>query len=251
MENGMQIFEREEFGTVRVVEYNGDPWFVARDVARALGYVDTTQAIRTHCEKANDFRGVKMTPTATPIKIIPEEDVYALIFGSHLESAKKFRRWLCDEVLPSIRKAGCYGMAGAKAEPCDYSVIPHEIDALGKILGFAGITGNQLAIAADNYYRKRTGISVIEASGVHLVAPQQKQLLTPTQIGKELGGISGRKVNLMLAGLGLQQRVGEAWEPTEEGTARGGVLMDTGKRHGYGTPVRQLKWPSDVVAVLQ
>ena len=246
----MKIFEREEFGAVRVVEHNGDPWFVARDVARALGYVDTTQAIRTHCEKANDFRGVEMTPTATPIKIIPEEDVYALIFGSHLESAKKFRRWLCDEVLPSLRKTGGYGMAVAKAEP-NYAAIPHEIDALGKILGFAGITGNQLAIAADAYYRRRTGISVIEASGVQLVAPQQKQLLTPTQIGKEIGGISGRKVNLMLAGLGLQRRVGEAWEPTEEGTARGGVLMDTGKRHGDGTPVRQLKWPSDVVAVLQ
>ena len=250
MQNGMKIFEREEFGAVRVVEHNGDPWFVARDVARALGYVDTTQAIRAHCEKANDFRGVEMTPTATPIKIIPEEDVYALIFGSHLESAKKFRRWLCDEVLPSLRKTGGYGMAVAKAEP-NYAAIPHEIDALGKILGFAGITGNQLAIAADAYYRRRTGISVIEASGVQLVAPQQKQLLTPTQIGKEIGGISGRKVNLMLAGLGLQRRVGEAWEPTEEGTARGGVLMDTGKRHGDGTPVRQLKWPSDVVAVLQ
>lgn len=246
MQNGMKIFEREEFGAVRVVEYNGEPWFVARDVARALGYVDTTQAIRTHCEKANDFRGVEMTPTATPIKIIPEEDVYALIFGSHLESAKKFRRWLCDEVLPSLRKTGGYSMA----EP-NYAAIPHEIDALGKILGFAGITGNQLALAADAYYRRRTGISVIEASGVQLVAPQQKQLLTPTQIGKELGGISGRKVNLMLAGLGLQRRVGEAWEPTEAGTARGGVLMDTGKQHSNGTPVRQLKWPSDVVAVLQ
>ena len=108
---GMKIFEREEFGAVRVVEYNGEPWFVARDVARALGYVDTTQAVRTHCEKANDFRGVEMTPTATPIKIIPEEDVYALIFGSHLESAKKFRRWLCDEVLPSLRKTGSYSLA--------------------------------------------------------------------------------------------------------------------------------------------
>lgn len=108
---GIKIFEREEFGTVRVVDVNGEPWFVARDVAQALGYVDTTQAIRMHCEKSKDFRGVEMTATATPMKIIPEEDVYALIFGSHLESAKKFRRWLCDEVLPSIRKTGGYSMA--------------------------------------------------------------------------------------------------------------------------------------------
>lgn len=255
MQNGMKIFEREEFGTVRVVEYNGEPWFVASDIARALGYADPSDAVRRHCEKVNKITQQGETPTTAntpPVSflIIPEEDVYALIFGSELPSAKKFRRWLCDEVLPSIRKTGGYGMAVAKDEP-NYAAIPHEIDALGKILGFAGITGNQLALAADAYYRKRTGISVIEASGVQLVAPQQKQLLTPTQIGKELGGISGRKVNLMLAGLGLQRRVGEAWEPTEAGTARGGVLMDTGKQHSNGTPVRQLKWPSDVVAVLQ
>ena len=112
---GIKIFENSEFGAVRVVDVNGEPWFVARDVASALGYVDTTQAIRMHCEKAKDFRGVEMTATATPMKIIPEEDVYALIFGSHLESATKFRRWICDEVLPSIRKHGGY-LTPAKLE---------------------------------------------------------------------------------------------------------------------------------------
>lgn len=113
--NDMKIFENSEFGAVRVVDVNGEPWFVARDVASALGYVDTTQAIRMHCEKANDFRGVEMTATATPMKIIPEEDVYALIFGSRLESAKQFRRWICDEVLPAIRKHGGY-LTPAKLE---------------------------------------------------------------------------------------------------------------------------------------
>ena len=113
--NDMKIFENSEFGAVRVVDVNGEPWFVARDVASALGYVDTTQAIRMHCEKAKDFRGVEMTATATPMKIIPEEDVYALIFGSHLESAKQFRRWICDEVLPAIRKHGGYLHKGGSA----------------------------------------------------------------------------------------------------------------------------------------
>lgn len=111
----VQIFRNSEFGAVRVVDVNGEPWFVARDVASALGYVDTTQAIRMHCEKAKDFRGVEMTATATPMKIIPEEDVYALIFGSHLEAAKQFRRWICDEVLPAIRKHGGY-LTPAKLE---------------------------------------------------------------------------------------------------------------------------------------
>ena len=115
--NDMKIFENSEFGAVRVVDVNGEPWFVARDVASALGYVDTTQAIRMHCEKAKDFRGVEMTATATPMKIIPEEDVYALIFGSRLESAKQFRRWICDEVLPAIRKHGGYKLEEALTDP--------------------------------------------------------------------------------------------------------------------------------------
>lgn len=79
------------------------------------GLVATLYVICKYLEKAKDFRGVEMTATATPMKIIPEEDVYALIFGSRLESAKQFRRWICDEVLPAIRKHGGY-LTPAKLE---------------------------------------------------------------------------------------------------------------------------------------
>lgn len=250
MDNGIQVFEQSGLGSVRVVMQDGEPWFVAKDVCDCLDLGNPRTSIALLDE---DEKGVHTMDTPGGVQemsIISEPGLYSLILRSRKPEAKAFKRWVTHDILPSIRKAGGYGIAEAKAEP-NYAAIPHEIDALGKILGFAGITGNQLALAADAYYRRRTGISVIEASGVQLVAPQQKQLLTPTQIGKELGGISGRKVNLMLAGLGLQQRVGEAWEPTEAGTARGGVLMDTGKQHSNGTPVRQLKLPSDVVAVLQ
>ena len=250
MNNGIQVFEQSGLGSVRVVMQDGEPWFVAKDVCDCLDLGNPRTSIALLDE---DEKGVHTMDTpggAQEMSIISEPGLYSLILRSRKPEAKAFKRWVTHDILPSIRKTGGYGMVVAKAEP-NYAAIPHEIDALGKILGFAGITGNQLALAADAYYRKRTGISVIEASGVQLVAPQQKQLLTPTQIGKELGGISGRKVNLMLAGLGLQRRVGEAWEPTDAGTARGGVLMDTGKQHSNGTPVRQLKWPSDVVAVLQ
>ena len=250
MDNGIQVFEQSGLGSVRVIMQNGEPWFVAKDVCECLDIGNSRDAVAALDEDEKGVDSIDTPGGAQEMSIISEPGLYSLILRSRKPEAKAFKRWVTHDILPSIRKTGSYSMAVAKAET-DYAAIPHEIDSLGKILGFAGITGNQLAIAADNYYRKRTGISVIEASGVQLVSPQQKQLLTPTQIGKELGGISGRKVNLMLAGLGLQQRVGEAWEPTEEGTARGGVLMDTGKRHGDGAPVRQLKWPSDVVAVLQ
>ena len=248
MENGIQVFENSGLGSVRVVMHNGEPWFVAKDVCDCLDLTNTAQTI-SYLD--DDEKGV--TTNYTPggkqeMSMISEAGLYSLILRSRKPEAKAFKRWVTHDILPSIRKTGGYGMDLPKQQ--DYAAINHELDALGKILGFAGIKGNQLAIAADNYYRKRTGISVIEASGVELVAPKQQQLLTPTQLGKELG-LSGRKVNLMLAGLGLQRRIGDVWEPTEDCKARGAVLMDTGKRHGDGAPVRQLKWPSDVVNALR
>ena len=108
--NELSIFSNPEFGSVRVVMQNGEPWFVARDVAKALGYQNTVEAIHNHCKKANDFRDSKMLPTATPMKIIPESDVYRLIMRSNLPTAEKFQTWVCDEVLPSIRKTGGYSM---------------------------------------------------------------------------------------------------------------------------------------------
>ena len=248
MENGILVFSQYGFGNIRVIMQGGEPWFVAKDVCECLelGNPRTSVALLD-----DDEKGVHTMDTpggAQEMSIISEAGLYSLILRSRKPEAKAFKRWVTHDILPSIRKTGGYGMSLPKQQ--DYAAINHELDALRKILGFAGITGNQLAIAADNYYRKRTGISVIEASGVELVAPKQQQLLTPTQLGKELG-LSGRKVNLMLAGLGLQRRIGDVWEPTEDGKARGAVLMDTGKRHGDGAPVRQLKWPSDVVNALR
>ena len=248
MENGIQVFENSGLGSVRVIMHNGEPWFVAKDVCDCLELTNTAQTI-SYLD--DDEKGV--TTNYTPggkqeMSIISEAGLYSLILRSRKPEAKAFKRWVTHDILPSIRKTGSYSAPSAPAK-AEISV-QSEVECALLILKAAGITGNQLAIAADNYYRKRTGISVIEASGVELVAPEQQQLLTPTQLGKELG-LSGRKVNLMLAGLGLQRRIGDVWEPTEDGKARGAVLMDTGKRHGDGAPVRQLKWPSDVVNALR
>lgn len=248
MENGIQVFENSGLGSVRVVMHNGEPWFVAKDVCDCLELTNTAQTI-SYLD--DDEKGV--TTNYTPggkqeMSMISEAGLYSLILRSRKPEAKAFKRWVTHDILPSIRKTGSYSAPSAPAK-AEISV-QSEVECALLILKAAGITGNQLAIAADNYYRKRTGLSVIETSGVELVAPKQQQLLTPTQLGKELG-LSGRKVNLMLAGLGLQRRIGDVWEPTEDGKARGAVLMDTGKRHGDGAPVRQLKWPSDVVNALR
>lgn len=114
------------------------------------------------------------------------------------------------------------------------------------VLEPAGITGNQLTISLDNLVKAKTGESMLALTGTQLVAPQQKQLLNPTEIGKPLG-LSAIKVNKKLEEMGLQYKTEAGWQPTDAGLARGAVLLDTGKRHSNGTPVRQLKWPCDIL----
>lgn len=102
---------------VRVVELDGQPWFVAKDVAIVLGYADTAKAVKAHC-KAYRQAGVGVSPTLDPqANIIPERDVYRLIFKSKLPAAEQFEEWVVAEVLPSIRKTGRY--EAAAAQPVD------------------------------------------------------------------------------------------------------------------------------------
>lgn len=114
------------------------------------------------------------------------------------------------------------------------------------VLEPAGITGNQLTISLDNLVKAKTGESMLALTGTQLIAPQQKQLLNPTEIGKPLG-LSAIKVNKKLEEMGLQYKTEAGWQPTDAGLARGAVLLDTGKRHSNGTPIRQLKWPCDIL----
>ena len=105
--NKLKIFENTEFGRVRTVDIDGKPYFVANDVARALGYVETAKAVRTHC------KGVSETDIPTnggiqKIKVIPEGDIYRLVIRSQLPETDKFEQWIFDKVIPSIRKHGMY-----------------------------------------------------------------------------------------------------------------------------------------------
>lgn len=108
--NGLMVFSSKEFGKIRTIEINNEPWFVGKDVAAALGYERATKAIQDHVDSEDkdeipiqDSIGrMQKTP------IIRESGVYALIFGSKLESAKRFKHWVTAEVLPAIRKTGGY-----------------------------------------------------------------------------------------------------------------------------------------------
>lgn len=103
----IKIFEKIEFGKIRMVQINGKPYFVANDIARALGYVEAAKAVRTHCKGVSEM-DMPSNGGIQKMKIIPEGDVYRLIVKSQLPVAEKFESWVFDEVLPSIRQNGMY-----------------------------------------------------------------------------------------------------------------------------------------------
>lgn len=137
--NEMQVFTNPEFGKIRTVAINGEPWLAGADVAKALGYKNTKDALATHVDGI-DKRLLQRSDIATfenhiPQSALPfdfvngeipnrgltfinESGIYSLIFSSKLPSAKKFKRWVTSEVLPAIRKTGTYTMPSAKSPEC-------------------------------------------------------------------------------------------------------------------------------------
>lgn len=108
--NEINIFKNEKFGEIRTTIINGEPWFVGKDVAGALGYSDTNKAVAMHVENEDKKLNDKSSPSfgQRGATLINESGLYALIFGSKLESAKTFKQWVTGEVLPTIRKTGGY-----------------------------------------------------------------------------------------------------------------------------------------------
>lgn len=111
--NDLQVFSSPEFGKIRAVDINGEPWLVGKDVALALGYTNPKKALCDHVDQEDKRQGDGVTirdpmgrgqhPT-----VINESGVYSLVFSSKLPKAKEFKRWVTSEVLPSIRKHGAY-----------------------------------------------------------------------------------------------------------------------------------------------
>lgn len=110
----IQIFNNPEFGDIRTVDLNGEPWFVGKDIAAALGYGEgksLANAVANHVDDVDKGVTEMMTPGGMQkMVIVNESGVYSLIFGSKLEGAMRFKRWVTGEVLPTLRKTGSYTM---------------------------------------------------------------------------------------------------------------------------------------------
>lgn len=142
----LQVFNSPEFGDIRAVEVDGEPWFVGKEIATALGYGDTDQALRKHVDNEDkltrQFDGSGQNRNMT---IINESGVYSLIFSSKLEKAREFKRWVTSVVLPSIRKHGAYIAPQTQPEAAALQAVVQPITAaLEALTGMVQVMNQRL-----------------------------------------------------------------------------------------------------------
>lgn len=192
----MQIFENQEFGTVRTVELDGEPWLVGKDVAQALGYSNPRKALADHVEEED--KGVTKCDTLGGVQemtIINESGLYSLVLSSKLPGAKKFRRWVTAEVLPAIRRTGGYRM------PKDY---PSALRAL------ADAEEEKLALRAENE-QQRQAIAEFQPLRQYIdTILSSTGAIATTQIAADYD-ISAKQLNKILHEEGLQHCVNGQW----------------------------------------
>lgn len=176
--NGLQIFNSEEFGQIRTVVLDNEPWFVGKDVALALGYSETnamTKRLDTEDSISAKLSGMNMKSI-----LINESGLYAAIFGSKLESAKTFKRWVTAEVLPTLRKTGTYTMSTAYQYPVSPAALESATNAgrlFERIMKSEGCYPHEIAMMVKTIFCQ-AGIDVPEFA---VKIPEYQQLTLPLE----------------------------------------------------------------------
>lgn len=200
MENKIEIFENSEFGKVRVLDIEGEPWFVGRDVAEKLGYGNPRQGIASHVD--DEDKGVQKldTPSGTQnMTIINESGLYSLILSSKLPKAKEFKRWITNEVLPSIRKTGGYHVPTIDPEQLSLMKLNTKARVAEIWLAISGNTQNQTYKDICNTYAANT----LAEKEVFALPAVTEKTYTATEIGKLLG-VSASKIDRLANTHGLK-----------------------------------------------
>lgn len=205
----IQVFNNTEFGNIRSMEIGGEPWFVGKDVAAALGYRDTSDALKKHVDTDDKLsRQFADSGQNRTMYIINESGLYSLIIGSKLDGAKRFKRWVTSEVLPAIRKTGAYATDSKAAEIKMRELRVKEMNAQARLLnaetrrlkilqaerGLSQIAVDTLAVKAAE-----------EVTGQDLgeYLPKSEKTYSASEVGNALG-ISANKVGKLANAYGLK-----------------------------------------------
>lgn len=186
----LEIFENSEFGEIRTVEINNEPWFVGKDVAEILGYERPTKAVSDHV----DIEDRDVVPIQDSIgrmqntPIVNESGLYSLILSSKLPNAKAFKRWVTSEVLPAIRKHGLYATEELIANPDlaieAFKALKEEREA-------------RKALELDNQVKSQQIAELQPKATYYDLILQCKDLLSVTEIAKDYG-MSAKGLNAKL-----------------------------------------------------
>lgn len=149
---------------IRVVMIDGNPWFVGKDVAEALGYTNPNKAMGDHCKGVTKRYPLSTSGGTQEVRVINEPDTFRLIVGSNLPEAERFERWLFEDVLPSIRRTGSY----TSNPTTEASRLFRDI---GQSLRTVGIRGEKLAKGTNQVVQRLTGVDLLGMAGVDSAAP--------------------------------------------------------------------------------
>lgn len=190
-QTGITVFNNEEFGKIRTVIIDNKPWFVGKDVAEALEYNEPHKAIARHISDDDRMKHPVTDSTGRnqDTWIINESGLYALIFGSKLESAKRFKHWVTSEVLPSIRKNGIYATD----------------NVIDNILNNPDF-GIELLTRLKEERSAR-----VEAERTNSILMHVNKTYTMTEIAKEIGLKSATELNKILSDKKIQYKVNGTW----------------------------------------
>lgn len=199
--NNLEVFKNKEFGEVRTITIDDEPYFVGKDVALILGYTNPQKALRDHVDKEDKTRNESFTVNGTQGILINESGLYSLILSSKLPNAKKFKRWVTSEVLPAIRKHGMYAIDDLIANPdlgiAALNALKEEREKNKKLEESVAVKTQQIS-------------EMIPKASYYDVVLNCKDLVAIGSIAKDYGW-SAKKMNKYLHEKGIQFKQGDIW----------------------------------------
>ncbi len=197
MNNELTIFKNPEFGEVRTLLINNEPYFVGKDVCEVLGYSNSRKAIKDHVDEEDVTKRDTLTKGGNQeVTFINESGLYSLVFGSKLDSAKKFKRWVTSEVLPAIRKTGSYSTV-----PQSYSQALREL---------ATKVEQNEKLALENKKKEQIINELKPKADYTDIILKSKELVNTNQIAKDYG-MSAIQFNKILHDFNIQYKQNEQW----------------------------------------
>lgn len=207
----IQVFNNTEFGEIRSMTIDGEPYFVGKDVAAALGYSNTRKALIDHVDDEDRTGGVTIRDSIGREQkptIINESGMYSLILGSKLDGAKRFKRWVTSEILPAIRKTGAFATDSAAAELKARELRVKEMNAQARLMN---AETRRLTILQKEKGLSQVAVDTLAVKAVERVTgkdlgdflPQVEKTYSASEVGNALG-ISAAKVGKIANAYGLK-----------------------------------------------